>query len=106
MLPTHLFISKVIIRVLQFKQNIKEAVDFPRIHHQVFPMEVEYEYGTLQVRICICVFLKKVFVLNGALANCVTGRSSWVGGIRAQNCSIHRRIDNMRPCKARGIYLC
>lgn len=37
------------MRILWFKQNIKEAVDYPRLHHQIFPMEVGYEYGTLQV---------------------------------------------------------
>lgn len=48
---SYLFILrfKVIARILWFKQNIKEAVDYPRLHHQIFPMEVAYEYGTLQV---------------------------------------------------------
>lgn len=30
-------------------QTIKQAVDAPRIHHQVFPMEINYEYGVLKV---------------------------------------------------------
>lgn len=42
------------MRILWFKQNIKEAVDHPRLHHQIFPMEVAYEYGTLQVKIKTC----------------------------------------------------
>lgn len=42
-------IAQVIMRVFWFNQNIKEAVDYPRIHHQLYPMEVQYEYGTLQV---------------------------------------------------------
>lgn len=37
------------MRVLWFGDNLKEAVDAPRIHHQLFPMQVEYEYGTLKV---------------------------------------------------------
>lgn len=37
------------MRTLWFGQNVKEAVDFPRLHHQVYPMTVDYEYGTLQV---------------------------------------------------------
>lgn len=45
-------IAQVIVRILWFRQNIKEAVDYPRLHHQIFPMEVAYEYGTLQV--CWC----------------------------------------------------
>ncbi|KAH0810404.1 hypothetical protein GEV33_012386 [Tenebrio molitor] len=38
----------VLMRTIWFGQNIKEAVDAPRIHHQLFPMEIQYEYGTLQ----------------------------------------------------------
>lgn len=26
-------------------QTVKEAMDSPRIHHQLFPPEVSYEYG-------------------------------------------------------------
>lgn len=38
------------MRSLWFGENVKEAVDAPRIHHQLYPMEVMYEYGVLQVR--------------------------------------------------------
>ncbi|KAF5277188.1 hypothetical protein FQR65_LT03894 [Abscondita terminalis] len=41
-------IALVIMRNLWFKQNIKEAVDAPRIHHQLYPMHISYEYGNLQ----------------------------------------------------------
>lgn len=37
------------MRSLWFQQNIKEAIDGPRVHHQVVPMVVEYEYGISQV---------------------------------------------------------
>lgn len=43
-------IFQTIMRSLWFGENIKEAVDAPRIHHQLYPMEIMYEYGVLQVR--------------------------------------------------------
>uniref|UniRef100_A0A1B6D5D2 Gamma-glutamyltransferase n=1 Tax=Clastoptera arizonana TaxID=38151 RepID=A0A1B6D5D2_9HEMI len=38
----------VSIQNLWFNKNVKEAVDFPRIHHQLQPMRFDYEYGTLR----------------------------------------------------------
>lgn len=40
---------KVIMRHLWFGEDVKQAVDASRIHHQLAPMEVSYEYGVLQV---------------------------------------------------------
>lgn len=42
-------IASAIIRTLWFEQNIKEVVDAARIHHQLEPMTIEYEYGNTQV---------------------------------------------------------
>lgn len=44
-------LAQVIMRTFWFGQNVKEAIDAPRLHHQVFPMELEYEYGTLEVNV-------------------------------------------------------
>ncbi|CAG9812898.1 unnamed protein product [Phaedon cochleariae] len=41
-------VAQMIMRVLWFGENVKEATDAPRIHHQLLPMQVEYEYGTLE----------------------------------------------------------
>lgn len=41
-------VSWIIMRNLWFGENLKEAVDASRIHHQLEPMEISYEYGVLQ----------------------------------------------------------
>ncbi|XP_033222463.1 scoloptoxin SSD14-like isoform X3 [Belonocnema kinseyi] len=38
-------ITFVIMKYLWMENNLKEAVDFSRIHHQLYPMKVIYEYG-------------------------------------------------------------
>jgi gamma-glutamyltranspeptidase len=37
------------MRILWFGEGIKQAVDAHRIHHQIFPMELAYDYGVLDV---------------------------------------------------------
>ncbi|XP_060803252.1 glutathione hydrolase 1 proenzyme isoform X2 [Amyelois transitella] len=41
-------VALVIMRKLWLGQTIKQAVDEARIHHQIFPMEVGYEYGIIE----------------------------------------------------------
>ncbi|XP_055373654.1 glutathione hydrolase 1 proenzyme-like isoform X2 [Condylostylus longicornis] len=41
-------VAQIIVRVLWFEQDIKQAIDAPRIHHQLYPNVVEYELGVLQ----------------------------------------------------------
>ncbi|XP_058468197.1 glutathione hydrolase 1 proenzyme-like isoform X2 [Malaya genurostris] len=41
-------VAMIIMKTLWFDNNIKEAVDTPRIHHQLIPMAVQYEYGILE----------------------------------------------------------
>lgn len=38
-------VAMTIMRTLWFGQNIKEAIDAPRIHHQLVPMHIDYEFG-------------------------------------------------------------
>ncbi|XP_065333589.1 scoloptoxin SSD14-like isoform X2 [Cloeon dipterum] len=38
----------VIMRHLWFGETIKEAVDAARFHHQLYPMQLSYEFGVLQ----------------------------------------------------------
>lgn len=37
------------MRWLWFKEDIKEAMDASRIHHQLYPDKLEYEYGYIEV---------------------------------------------------------
>jgi gamma-glutamyltranspeptidase/glutathione hydrolase/leukotriene-C4 hydrolase len=37
------------MKILWLDEGIKEAVDARRIHHQLFPMEVGYDYGVSDV---------------------------------------------------------
>lgn len=45
-IPTAL--AAVLMRVLFWRQSLKEAVDAPRVHHQLLPMRLEYEYGVTE----------------------------------------------------------
>ncbi|XP_074116138.1 scoloptoxin SSD14-like isoform X1 [Cotesia typhae] len=38
----------VMARTLWMNNTIKEAIDAPRIHHQLYPMKVGYQYGVLK----------------------------------------------------------
>ncbi|XP_028046427.2 scoloptoxin SSD14 [Monomorium pharaonis] len=38
-------VSQITAKILWMKQTVKEAVDSARIHHQLFPPEISYEYG-------------------------------------------------------------
>ncbi|XP_055618642.1 glutathione hydrolase 1 proenzyme-like isoform X2 [Toxorhynchites rutilus septentrionalis] len=41
-------VAMIIMKSLWFNSDIKEAVDTPRIHHQLIPMSLQYEYGNLE----------------------------------------------------------
>ena len=49
--------GKAIIRNLWFGETIKEAVDSDRIHHQLFPMELQHEPGFPTVRYLLIQFI-------------------------------------------------
>lgn len=40
-------VSWVIMQYLWLGRSIKEAVDASRVHHQLYPMEISYEYGVI-----------------------------------------------------------
>nr|XP_034182687.1 scoloptoxin SSD14-like isoform X1 [Osmia lignaria] len=38
-------VSQIVAKIIWMGQTVKEAVDAPRIHHQLYPSEMMYEYG-------------------------------------------------------------
>ena len=46
---------QVIIRHLFLGLNIKEAIDYPRIHHQLHPMKVDMEVGFSKVKLTLII---------------------------------------------------
>lgn len=42
--------AQLIMRLLWFGQNVREAVESPRLHHQLTPFHSEYEPGFPKVR--------------------------------------------------------
>ncbi len=41
----------VAMRHLWIGQNVKDAIDAPRLHHQLLPMNVRAEYGVPEVKL-------------------------------------------------------
>ncbi|XP_075157052.1 scoloptoxin SSD14 [Haematobia irritans] len=40
--------AQILLRILWMNKNIKQAIDYPRFHHQLLPNILEYEFGMLQ----------------------------------------------------------
>ncbi|XP_076654629.1 scoloptoxin SSD14 isoform X2 [Halictus rubicundus] len=38
-------VSQIVAKILWMGQTVKQAIDAPRIHHQLYPPEIAYEYG-------------------------------------------------------------
>ena len=49
---TNKIFSQALLRMLYLGQNVKEAVDARRLHHQLFPMNLNYEDGITTVGDC------------------------------------------------------
>lgn len=45
------FVLQALVRLLWLREDVKQAIDSPRLHHQLYPMLLEYEYGNLDSQI-------------------------------------------------------
>ncbi|RZF36565.1 hypothetical protein LSTR_LSTR010676 [Laodelphax striatellus] len=81
---------------LWFGMNIKQAIDEPRIHHQLFPMQLSYEYGILKSTVDAA---KKIGHKTNRLGNtwrsCVTGIAAYKDG-KVEGVSDFRRPGNVQ----------
>lgn len=71
-------VALVILRSLFFGENIKRAVDGPRIHHQLFPMKLRHEHNFSPL---ILQELSK----KGHVTQVITGRGSIVMAIKRRH---------------------
>lgn len=67
-------VALVAIRHLLFEENLKEAIDAPRLHHQLYPNEIIYDKG---FPAGVLALLK----LRGHSIKELTGRGSVITGI-------------------------
>ena len=45
-----MILFQALLRVMYLGQDVKQDIDAPRIHHQLLPMQLEYEYGFIKVK--------------------------------------------------------
>ncbi|XP_057321859.1 scoloptoxin SSD14-like isoform X2 [Microplitis mediator] len=86
----------VMARTLWMNNTIKEAIDAPRIHHQLFPMTAGYQFGVLK---SVIDGLKKL----GHETARYRGRGSVVCAIEQINGTIYGNADYRRDGDVRGI---
>ncbi|XP_034946498.1 glutathione hydrolase 1 proenzyme-like isoform X2 [Chelonus insularis] len=92
-------IAYVIARILWIKDTVKEAVDAPRIHHQLLPMKLEYQYGIMKP---IIEGLQKL----GHITSRYRGRGSVVCALIQVNGTIYANADYRRAGDVSGINEC
>lgn len=83
-------------RTLWMNNTIKEAIDAPRIHHQLFPITAGYQFGVLK---SVIDGLKKL----GHQTARYRGRGSVVCAIEQINGTIYGNADYRRNGDVRGI---
>lgn len=87
---------QVIARYLWMNNTIKEAIDAPRIHHQLFPMVLEYQFGVTKP------VIEGLKVL-GHKTSRYRGRGSVVCALVQINGTIYANADFRRAGDVRGI---
>lgn len=78
-------IAQVLIRTLWLGEDIKKATDAPRLHHQLFPNEIEYETGFPQI------YLDQLKKYGHAIQP--SSQASLVLGIVKKNGTLQANVD-------------
>ena len=94
-------VLQVVLNVIDFNMNIKQAVDAPRIHHQWLPDKIVYEKDALNENV------KKELIEMGYQLNDDKGRKRKIGMVAAimidnKNKIIFGAFDKRGPGKAVG----
>lgn len=89
-------VAGVIMRYMWLGQTIKEAVDASRIHHQLFPMAIDYEYGIVDQLI-------KNFEKLGHKTSRYKDRGSIICALATKNNKIFANADYRKGGEVYGI---
>ncbi|XP_054274793.1 scoloptoxin SSD14-like [Macrosteles quadrilineatus] len=89
-------VSWVIIQHLWLGKSIKDAVDASRIHHQLYPMEISYEYGV------IAPLVKNLRTLGHKMSR-FDSRSSGVFALAQKDKVIYANADYVKVGEVCGI---
>ncbi|OQV23352.1 Gamma-glutamyltranspeptidase 1 [Hypsibius exemplaris] len=81
-------VANVLLRVLYLGQTIKEAIDAPRLHHQLFPMVLEYERNFSRTEI------EALQIKGHKVVQATEGFSAVIQGVvRLSDGTIHANCD-------------
>ncbi|PVU95007.1 hypothetical protein BB561_002135 [Smittium simulii] len=89
--------AQVLLNLLEFGNNLKEAVDYPRMHHQLLP-------NTLEVEPNFPNDIRSVLVSKGHDVKEVSVGQSVVQGIRALDCGVIHAVSDGRKFGAPAAY--
>ena len=90
---------QVLLRILFLGDSLKEAIDAPRLYHQLEPMKAKYENGTTKVKTPenvsqLDTILSK-WLVQGLQSLGHSTHKFWVGGSIVQGILVDRRTGGI-----------